>query len=154
MGAPQLNFAVSVSYGVVTSVFFLMVVEEPSIPVADVESSTLCDEPSGVSTLCTLRFDWVTPPAAFRRVDDADEEAAEPVTSETFFLTLVEDPSASDLVSTSVDALPRRVSVFTDVDVASSANAGTITKERIPSEIDSVLKDRNMISSIAAVCLS
>lgn len=74
--------------------------------------------------------------------------------SADFFLTLVVVPRASDLVSTLVEAAPTGVLVSTVVELASSAkHAGKATNEIRPSEIESVLKDRNMISSIAAVCL-
>jgi hypothetical protein len=70
------------------------------------------------------------------------------------FFTLVVVPSASDLDSTFVDALPSGVFVSTVVELASSAYAGTSAKESSPREIDSVFKDRNIISSIAAVRLA
>lgn len=71
-----------------------------------------------------------------------------------FFFTLVVVPRASDFVSTFVEALPTGVVVSTVVELASSAkHAGIATNEISPSEIESILKDRNMISSIAAVCL-
>ena len=71
-----------------------------------------------------------------------------------FFFTFVVVPRASDFVSTLVEALPTGVFVSTVVELASSAkHTGIATKEIRPSEIESVLKDRNMISSIAAVSL-
>lgn len=71
-----------------------------------------------------------------------------------FFFTFVVVPRASDFVSTLVEALPTGVLVSTVVELASSAkHAGIATNEISPREIESVLKDRNMISSIAAVIL-
>ena len=63
----------------VTSDSFLIVVELKG-EVAEVSSSTLCEEPTGVLTLFTLRFCWVTPPAAFNLVYVAEDEDAEPAT--------------------------------------------------------------------------
>lgn len=70
-----------------------MVVADPSPLVAEVESSTLCDEPSGVFTLWTLRLDFVTPPAALSSVFDAELVEADPPAPTAVLLSLSETPS-------------------------------------------------------------